>query len=107
MQFNFLKKLLAKFRGNDERKILTEVLSDSRAVFSSFGNDIYFSDLVANCLDRIASEISKIDVVSVVEEKDMYDAVRTIFRGFSSISRIRCRRRKIFWHLASGSGANI
>ena len=70
MQFNFLKKLLAKFRGNDERKILTEVLSDSRAVFSSFGNDIYFSDLVANCLDRIASEISKIDVVSVVEEKD-------------------------------------
>lgn len=70
MQFNFLKNLLAKFRGNDEKKILTEVLSDSRAVFSSFGNDIYFSDLVSNCLDRIASEISKMDVVSVVEKEN-------------------------------------
>lgn len=70
MQFNFLKNLFAKFKGNNEKKILTEVLSDSRAVFSSFGNDIYFSDLVANCLDRIAAEISKIDIVSVVAKDD-------------------------------------
>ena len=70
MQFNFLKNLFAKFRGDNEKKILTEVLSDSRAVFSSFGNDIYFSDFVNNCLDRIAAEISKIDVVSVVEKED-------------------------------------
>ena len=46
LRFNFFKNLLAKFRGNDEKRIITEVLSDSRAVFSSFGNDIYFSDFV-------------------------------------------------------------
>lgn len=82
MQFNFLKNLFAKLRGNDEKKILTEVLSDSRAVFSSFGNDIYFSDLVANCLDRIAAEISKIDVVSVVAKDD------SISRQNDDISRL-------------------
>lgn len=68
MVFGYLKNLLAKFRGNDDKRILTEVLSDSRAVFSSFGNDIYFSDFVNNCIDRIASEVSKIVVVSVTEK---------------------------------------
>lgn len=68
MVFGYLKNLLAKFRGNDDKRILTEVLSDSRAVFSSFGNNIYFSDFVNNCIDRIATEISKIVVVSVTEK---------------------------------------
>ena len=70
MIFSYLKNLLAKFRGNNDKKILAEVLSDSRAVFSSFGNDIYFSDLVKNCVDRIATEISKIVVVSVTEKEN-------------------------------------
>lgn len=67
MKFNFLKNLFAKFKRNDEQKFLTEVLTDSRAVFSSFGNNIYFSDFVNNAIDRIASEVSKIDVVSVFD----------------------------------------
>ena len=58
------------FKGNSEKKIIAEVLSDSRAVFSSFGNDIYFSDFVNNAIDRIATEISKIEVVSVVEKEN-------------------------------------
>ncbi len=70
LQFSFIKNLFAKFRGNKEKKILTEILSDSRAVFSSFGNDIYFSDFVNNAIDRIATEVSKIDVVSVVEKEN-------------------------------------
>lgn len=84
MQFSFLKKLLSKFRGNGDRQILTEVLSDSRAVFSSFGNDIYFSDFVNNCLSRIATEISKIDVVSVIEKENSInrqnDEITRLFR---------------------------
>ena len=84
MQFSFLKNLFAKFRGNKEKKILTEILSDSRAVFSSFGNDIYFSDFVNNAIDRIASEVSKIDVVSVVEKENSIvrqnDNVTKIFK---------------------------
>lgn len=84
MRFNFFKNLLAKFRGNDEKRIITEVLSDSRAVFSSFGNDIYFSDFVNNCIDRIASEISKIEIVSVVEKENsvrrVNDCITRLFK---------------------------
>lgn len=69
---------------NKERKIITEVLSDSRAVFSSFGNNIYFSDFVNNAIDRIASEIGKIDVVSVVEKENSIvrktDAITRLFK---------------------------
>lgn len=67
MIWSYIKNL---FKGNSEKKIIAEVLSDSRAVFSSFGNDIYFSDFVSNCVDRIATEISKIEVVSVVEKEN-------------------------------------
>ena len=84
MQFSFLKNLFAKFRGNDEKKIIAEVLSDSRAVFSSFGNDIYFSDFVNNAIDRIASEISKIEVVSVLKDKNsisrLDDDISSLFK---------------------------
>lgn len=68
MIWSYIKNLFGD-KGN-EKKIITEVLSDSRAVFSSFGNSIYFSDFVNNCIDRIASEVSKIDVVSVIEKED-------------------------------------
>lgn len=67
MIWSYIKNL---FKGNSEKKIIAEVLSDSRAVFSTFGNDIYFSDFVSNCVDRIATEISKIEVVSVVEKEN-------------------------------------
>lgn len=84
MPFSFLKNLFAKFRGNSEKKMLTEVLSDSRAVFSTFGNNIYFSDFVNNCLSRIANEISKIEVVSVREKNNRIkrnkDAITKLFK---------------------------
>ena len=67
MIWSYIKNL---FKGNSEKKIIAEVLSDSRAVFSTFGNDIYFSDFVSNCVDRIATEISKIEVVSVLEKEN-------------------------------------
>ena len=82
MKINFLKNLFAKFKRNDEQKFLTEILTDSRAVFSSFGNDIYFSDFVNNAIDRIAAEISKIDVVSVIAKDD------SISRQNDDISRL-------------------
>ncbi len=66
MLVSFVRNIMDKFRGNRDKKILAEVLSDSRAVFSSFGSNIYASDFVASCIDRIATEISKIEVVSVI-----------------------------------------
>ena len=53
--------------------MIYEILTDSRAMFSSFGNNIYYSDFVNNCLDRIAVEISKIEVVSVLQKVDSVD----------------------------------
>lgn len=67
MIWSYIKNL---FKDKSEKKIIAEVLSDSRAVFSSFGNSIYFSDFVNNTIDRIATEISKIEVVSIVEKEN-------------------------------------
>ena len=84
LPFSFLKNLFDKFAGNKDKKILTEVFTDSRAVFSSFGNDIYFSDFVNNAIDRIATEVSKIDVVSVREQENSIrrqnDDITRLFR---------------------------
>lgn len=52
------------------KKLYNSWISDNTAIFSSFGNDIYMSDFVNNAIDRIASEISKIDIKSVVEKDD-------------------------------------
>ena len=70
MIWSYIKNLFGDSKADKEKKIIAEVLSDSRAVFSSFGNNIYFSDFVNNAIDRIASEIGKIDVVSVVEKEN-------------------------------------
>jgi HK97 family phage portal protein len=42
-------------------------LANSMPIFSSFGNNIYLSDFVNNAIDRSASEISKIELKSVIE----------------------------------------
>ena len=43
---------------------------DQIPIFSDFGRDVYFSDYVNNAIDRVATEISKIEVRSVVEKED-------------------------------------
>lgn len=43
-------------------------LSGNVAIFNSFGEDVYMSDFVNNCIDRIATEISKIDIKSIIEQ---------------------------------------
>jgi HK97 family phage portal protein len=66
--FNYLKNLFVRYQKNKDAKMLSAILNDGRAIFSSFGQDVYLSDQVNNCIDRIATEISKIDVVSVVQK---------------------------------------
>lgn len=66
MIWNYLHNLMEKYRGRQQSRMLTEVMTDSRAIFTSFGNNIYMSDFVNNCIDRIATEISKVEVMSVV-----------------------------------------
>ena len=59
-------------------------LTNSIPIFTSFGNDIYLSDFVNNAIDRVASEISKIDIKSIVQREDLLqiqnDDISRLFR---------------------------
>lgn len=59
-------------------------LANSQPVFTSFGRNIYLSDYVNNAIDRVASEISKIDVKSIVQQGDALkvqnDEITKLFR---------------------------
>lgn len=65
-------------------RTLASILNDGRAIFSQFGEDVYLSDFVNNCIDRIATEISKIDIVSVVQKpgsiRQQNDDITRLFR---------------------------
>ena len=83
MIISYIRNLMSKFKGN-QQSMLSEIMTDNQAVFSSFGNDIYMSDFVNNCIDRIATEISKIEVMSVVESENhinrQNDDISRLFR---------------------------
>ena len=59
-------------------------LTNSQPIFTSFGNNIYLSDFVNNAIDRVASEIAKIDIKSVVQRQDLLqiqnDDITRLFR---------------------------
>jgi hypothetical protein len=59
-------------------------LTDSAPIFTSFGKNIYLSDFVNNAIDRVASEISKVEIKSVVERGDKVqvqnDDITRLFR---------------------------
>ena len=71
------------FKGN-ETKRYAAWWTDSSPIFSSFGNNVYLSDFVNNAIDRVASEISKIDLKSIVERGDLLqvqnDDITRLFR---------------------------
>lgn len=75
---NYLKSILPG-RGR-----YSSWLADSRPIFTSFGKDIYLSDFVNNAIDRVASEISKIELKSIVQRDDMLkiqnDDITRLFR---------------------------
>ncbi len=84
MILSYIKGVMDKFKRNDEKKFLMEILSDSRAVYSGYGQNIFMSDFVNNCIDRIASEIGKIEVVSVLADennvKRLHDDISRLFK---------------------------
>lgn len=59
-------------------------LTDSQPIFTSFGKDIYLSDFVNNAIDRVASEVAKIDIKSIVQAGDILqvqnDDITRLFR---------------------------
>ena len=59
-------------------------MTNSQPIFTSFGKDIYLSDFVNNAIDRVASEIAKIEIKSIVERGDLLqiqnDDITRLFR---------------------------
>lgn len=70
--------------GQDGKAHYRAWLTNSQPIFSSFGKDIYLSDFVNNAIDRVASEISKIDIKSIVKTTDAVrvqnDDITRLFR---------------------------
>ena len=55
------------FRGKESK--YKSWMMDGSPIFTSFGKDIYLSDFVNNAIDRVASEISKIEIKSIVQRR--------------------------------------
>lgn len=81
---NYFNKLLKQYKQQKVHKELVSIMNDGQAVFSEFGKDVYLSDFVNNCIDRIATEVSKINVISVVQQIDSIapqnDDITKLFR---------------------------
>jgi HK97 family phage portal protein len=77
--FDYLKKILP-FTKNKYYSWMT----NSQSIYSNFGNDIYLSDFINNAIDRVATEISKIDIKSIVQRGDniqiQNDDITRLFR---------------------------
>lgn len=61
--YDYLKSVLPK----KQTAMYQAWMANAQPIFTSFGKNIYLSDFVNNAIDRVASEISKIDIKSVVE----------------------------------------
>lgn len=59
-------------------------LTNAQPIFTSFGKNIYLSDFVNNAIDRVASEIAKIEIKSIVQRDDLLqiqnDDITRLFR---------------------------
>lgn len=62
---NYLKNILP-----NKKNMYQSWYTDSTPIFSSFGQNIYLSDFVNNAIDREATEISKIEIRSIVNTGD-------------------------------------
>ncbi len=76
---NYLKGV---FKGKES--LYAAWLANSAPIFTSFGKNIYLSDFVNNAIDRVASEISKIELKSIVQSGDVLqvqnDDITRLFR---------------------------
>lgn len=57
---SFFKKLMPGWTGQRQRRQYAQMLDGSLPVFSSFGKDIYASDVVQAAVSKIAAEFSKL-----------------------------------------------
>lgn len=77
---SYLKNILPK----KEQALCRAWITDSAPILTSFGENIYLSDFVNNAIGRVASEISKIEIRSIVQAGDelriQNDDITRLFR---------------------------
>jgi HK97 family phage portal protein len=83
---SFWQNILGGIFGRQREQTLEQLILTGQApLFSNFGTDIYLSDFINNCIDRIASEMAKIDMRSVVERnetiKQQNDDITRLFQA--------------------------
>ncbi|CEN29822.1 portal protein [[Clostridium] sordellii] len=77
------KNIFNKFRGEKGRQMTyAKMLNGSLPIFSQFGNDVYVSDIVNNCIRSKATEISKLQPKHIRTNGDTQKTVN------SSINRL-------------------
>lgn len=84
MLTNFFSTMFGKYKMWRYKRHITSLLGEGRGLFSDFGDNVYMSDFVNNCIDRIATKISKVEVISVIEKegriKKLNDDITRLFR---------------------------
>jgi HK97 family phage portal protein len=81
MRFSeWIKSLVKNSTINPSRA--QDILGNQRPILEGVGGNIYASDFVNNCIDRCATEISKIKIKSVVEQQGIAIANDDITRLF-------------------------
>lgn len=79
-----MMKYLKSILPGSKSRMYAAWLADGQPIFTSFGKNIYLSDFVNNAIDRVASEIAKIDIKSVVQRQDLLqiqnDDITRLFR---------------------------
>lgn len=65
-----LKQAIENLLGWGKSKIFGRQFVNNQVLFSSFGNDIHASDIVKTAIHRVAEEVSKCTVKSVIEKQN-------------------------------------
>ena len=105
--FKYLKSIMPISR----KELYGAWLANSQPIFTSFGKDIYLSDFVNNAIDRVASEVAKIEIKSIISTEEYIrvqnDDITRLFRFkpnplqttsdfLSNIEWLRRKHRNVF-----------
>lgn len=72
-----ITSIFSKFKTNYKQHQYAKMLNGSTPIFSQFGEDIYASDIVKNCVRCIATELSKLQPKHIRIDKDMQITVNS------------------------------
>jgi len=104
---SYIKNILPK----SKKTLYGAWLSNSQPIFTSFGKDIYLSDFVNNAIDRVSSEIAKIEIKSIISTDESIrvqnDDITRLFRFkpnplqttsdfLSNVEWLRRKNRNVF-----------